>query len=120
MERVSGIGGFFFRSSDPAALQRWYEEVLGVKAVPDSYAERPWVQAEGETVFAPVEERSTMPGSPEHQWAINFRVDDLQAMVEQVRAAGAGVEVDPEEYPNGFFAWTSDPEGNRIQLWQPK
>ena len=51
--------------------------------MPGSYEEKPWIQAEGTTVFAPVEEGSTMPGSPEHQWAINFRVDDLQAMVEQ-------------------------------------
>lgn len=120
MERVSGIGGFFFRSRDPAALQRWYEDVLGVNAVPGSYGEEYWVQREGETVFAPLDPDSSMLGEPERQWAINFRVGDLEAMVAQVRAAGSEVEVDPEEYPNGWFAWTGDPEGNRVQLRQPK
>ncbi len=60
-----------------------------------------------------------MIGPPEHTWMINLRVSDLDAMVEQLRAAGVGVEVDPETYPNGRFAQTEDPEGNRIQLWQP-
>ena len=119
MERVTGIGGFFFRSRDPGGLQRWYEEVLGVSAAPRSNGEQSWVQQEGETVFAPFELDSEMIGPPEHTWMINFRVDDLEAMVAQVRAAGSEVEVDPEEYPNGWFAQTEDPEGNRVQLWQP-
>lgn len=77
------------------------------------------MQQEGETVLAPLDPDSEMPGAPERSWAINFRVDDLDAMAAQVRAAGAEVEIDPEDYPNGRFAWTADPEGNRIQLWQP-
>lgn len=120
MERVTGIGGFFFRSRDPAGLQRWYQEMLGVDAVPRSYEEGAWVQQEGETVFAPFDQDSEMIGPPEHTWMLNFRVTDLEAMVAQLRAAGAEVEVDPEEYPNGWFAQTEDPEGNRIQLWQPQ
>ena len=120
MERVTGIGGFFFRSREPDELRRWYEEVLGIPAPPDSYDEPAWIQREGETVFAPFTQDSEMIGPPEHTWMLNFRVNDLEAMVAQVRAAGADVEVDPEEYPNGWFAQTEDPEGNRIQLWQPK
>jgi glyoxylase I family protein len=119
VERVTGIGGFFFRSRDPEALQHWYEEVLGVIAVPRSYDQSCWVQQEGETVFAPLDPDSPMPGEG-REWSINFRVADLGAMVEQVRAAGSEVEVDPTEYPNGWFAQTQDPEGNRVQLWQPK
>ena len=120
MERVSGIGGFFFRSEDPKALARWYEEVLGVGGAPEAEGDQGWVQAAGETVFAPVDPDSEMPGSPERSWAINFRVDDFDAMVEQIRAAGTEVEVDPKHYSYGRFAWTADPEGNRIQLWQPE
>lgn len=120
MQRVTGIGGFFFRSQDPAGLARWYEEVLGVDGIPASYDDASWVQQEGETAFAPFDIDSEMIGPPEKTWAINFRVDDLEAMVEQVRASGAEVEIDPTEYPNGRFAQTQDPEGNQVQLWQPK
>ncbi|MDQ3103583.1 MAG: VOC family protein [Actinomycetota bacterium] len=120
MERVTGIGGFFFRSRDRAGLRRWYEDALGLPPPSASYDEPPWVQREGETVFEPFDLDSEMIGPPEHTWMLNFRVDDLDAMVAQLRAGGADVEVDPEEYPNGWFAQTKDPEGNRIQLWQPK
>jgi predicted enzyme related to lactoylglutathione lyase len=116
---VSGIGGFFFRSRDPAALTRWYQERLGVLTVPKSYSEGPWMQEAGETVFAPFDLDSEMIGPDEKKWMINFRVDDLEAIVAQLREAGEEVTVDPERYPNGLFADLWDPEGNRIQLWQP-
>jgi glyoxylase I family protein len=119
VERVTGIGGFFFRARDPEALKVWYQERLGVKPVPGSYEEDPWRQDEGETAFAPFELDSEMIGPPEHTWMINFRVADLEAIVEQLRAAGEEVDVDPERYPNGRFAALRDPEGNGIQLWQP-
>ena len=119
MERVTGIGGFFFRSRDPGGLAVWYQERLGIKTTPESYDEEPWRQEEGETVFQPFPEDSQMIGPPAHTWMINFRVGDLDALVEQLRAAGETVEVDPERYPNGRFAELRDPEGNGIQLWQP-
>jgi predicted enzyme related to lactoylglutathione lyase len=119
MERVTGIGGFFFRARDPARLTTWYEQRLGINPVPQSYDDEPWRQQEGYTAFAPFEQDSEMIGSPEHTWMINFRVADLDAMAEQLRAAGETVEVDPERYPNGRFAQLRDPEGNGIQLWEP-
>jgi glyoxylase I family protein len=119
VEAVNGIGGFFFRARDPAALAVWYQEQLGIKTVPETYEEGAWRQQEGETVFAPFPEDSRMIGPPEHTWMINFRVDDLDAIVTQLRDAGETVEVDPERYPNGRFAELRDPEGNGIQLWQP-
>jgi glyoxylase I family protein len=117
--RVTGIGGFFFRARDPEALAIWYEERLGVKPVPTSYGGEPWRQEEGVTVFAPFPQDSAMIGPPKHTWMINFRVDDLDAVAEQLRSAGETVDVDPERYPNGRFAEVRDPEGNGIQLWQP-
>jgi len=90
-----------------------------VKTVPSTYGEEPWRQQEGVTVFAPFPQDSDMIGPPEHTWMINFRVDDLDALAEQLRGAGETVEVDPERYPNGRFAELRDPEGNGIQLWQP-
>ncbi|MEQ9363180.1 MAG: VOC family protein [Leptospirales bacterium] len=119
MEKVTGIGGFFFRSRNPGALKEWYETHLGVKKVPDSYDEPAWSQAAGTTVFAPFEQYTEYFGRPEQQWMINFRVDDLNAMVKQLEAAGVKVEVDAEQYPNGRFAQLNDPEGNPIQLWEP-
>jgi glyoxylase I family protein len=114
VQRVTGIGGFFFRARDPGALKLWYQERLGVTTASES-----WRQEEGATVFAPFELDSKMIGPPEHTWMINFRVADLDAIVDQLRAAGESVEVDPERYPYGRFAELRDPEGNGIQLWQP-
>jgi glyoxylase I family protein len=119
VERVRGIGGFFFRANDPAALARWYEDRLGVTRVPASSDDPPWRQEEGETAFAPFEADSAMIGPPDRTWMINFRVADLDAFVDQLRAAGEEVQVDPERYPIGRFAELRDPEGNGIQLWQP-
>ena len=119
MERVTGIGGFFFRAGDPAALATWYEDRLGVTRVPTSYDDEPWRQSAGATAFAPFPRDAPMIGPPEHTWMINFRVDDLDAIVTQLRAAGETVDVDPQRYPNGLFAQLEDPEGNRVQLWQP-
>ena len=101
VERVTGIGGFFFRSDDPAALASWYEERLGVTGVPASYGDPPWKQQAGVTVFAPFPRDAPMIGPPEHSWMINFRVDDLDAIVTQLRTARETVDVDPQRYPNG-------------------
>ncbi|MCC5811876.1 MAG: VOC family protein [Ectothiorhodospiraceae bacterium] len=120
MERVTGIGGIFFRARDPGELAAWYERHLGVSKVPKTYDDDPWWQDEGPTVFAPLPADTEYFGRPEQTWLINFRVSNMDAMVAQLRDAGIAVEVDPTEYPNGRFARLCDPEGNPIQLWQPK
>jgi glyoxylase I family protein len=119
VERVTGIGGFFFRAIEPGALATWYRDRLGVDPVPQSYEQEPWRQEAGMTAFAPFDQDSEMIGPPEKTWMINFRVDDLDKIVDQLRSAGETVDVDPERYPNGRFAELRDPEGNGIQLWQP-
>lgn len=118
MERVTGIGGLFFKSQDPEGLARWYERHLGVTPPPASYDESSWWQAPGPTVFAAMNADSEHFGRPENTWAVTFRVQDLAAMVVQLERAGITVSIDPETYPNGRFAELSDPEGNPIQLWQ--
>ena len=120
MERVQGIGGFFFRARDPKAMAAWYADHLGVDLVPESYGMEPWTTEAGPTVFAPFEQATTYFGEARLQWMINFRVRDLDAMVAQLRAKGVTVEIDPEAYPNGRFAKLNDPDGNPIQLWQPE
>jgi glyoxylase I family protein len=119
VERVTGIGGLFFRSRDPAGLAAWYERHLGVTPVPLTYEETPWHQEAGPTVFAAFDQETDHFGRPEQQWMVNFRVRDLDAMVRQLRAAGLDVEVDDEDYPNGRFARVYDPEGNPVELWEP-
>lgn len=119
MEKVLGIGGFFFRAKDPKSLAKWYEDNLGVSIVPDDYGKPAWRTEAGTTVFAPFKQDTDYFGDMKNQWMINFRVRDLDAMADQLRANGAAVDVDPEEYPNGRFAKLYDPEGNPIQLWQP-
>lgn len=119
MQKVLGIGGLFFRSEHPEQLAQWYEQHLGISVVPQSYDEEPWRQEGGITVFAPFKKDTMYFGRPEQGWMINFRVGDLQAMIAQLRAAGIAVE-DPQSYPNGDFARLHDPEGNPIELWEPK
>lgn len=120
MHTVTGVGGFFFRSDDPAALAAWYARHLGVTQVPQSYDDPVWHQHAGPTVFAPFERDTDYFGDPAQGWMINFRVADLEGMVAQLRAAGIAVEVDPTPQPNGWFARLHDPDGNPIELWQPK
>ena len=119
MEKVTGIGGFFFRAKDPAALAKWYADNLGVSITPTSYEEEPWKQEAGATVFGPFSEDTDYFGDRNQQWMINFRVKDLDAMAAQLKSANIEIEVDPDTYPNGRFARLADPEGNPIQLWEP-
>jgi predicted enzyme related to lactoylglutathione lyase len=119
MARVTGIGGVFLRSRDPNGLARWYTETLGV----DSYSEeqdRTWWQEEGPTVFSPFAEDTEYFGRREQQAMLNFRVDDLDGMLAQLRDAGASVDEKIEEMAGiGRFGWATDPEGNRFELWEP-
>jgi glyoxylase I family protein len=119
MERVTGVGGFFFRAKDPKALAKWYEDNLGIPPVPSAYDAPSWETEAGTTVFAPFPEDTSYFGDPAQQWMLNFRVHDLDKMAAQLRGNGVAVEIDPEHYPNGRFAKVLDPEGNPIQLWQP-
>jgi glyoxylase I family protein len=119
MEKVSGIGGFFFRATDPASLGQWYRDHLGVTPVPSGYDEPAWSQEGGPTVFAPFPADTDYFGDAGKVWMINFRVTNIDAMMAQLRAAGIPVELDKNPYPNGRFARLRDPEGNPIELWEP-
>lgn len=87
--------------------------------MPTRYEEVPWHQAAGPTVFASFRKDTRYFGRPEQAWMVNFRVADLKTMVAQLHAAGITVEA-PESHPNGHFARLHDPEGNPIELWEPK
>ncbi len=118
---VTGIGGFFFRAKDPQALAAWYYNMLGVELTPKNYDDPPWRTAAGTTVFEPFPVETEYFGDQSVGWMINFRVDDLDAVIERLRAHGHGAayEGGGEPFPNGRFAKLHDPEGNAIQLWEP-
>ena len=113
MAKVTGIGGVFFRASDPAALSAWYETHLGVAGF--------WEQDGGLTVFAPFK-ADTDYFATDKQWMINLRVDDLDGLMKSLGAAGIAIETRPDEWDSaeaGKFARIHDPDGNPIELWQP-
>ena len=118
-ESVTGIGGFFFRASDPKALAQWYQDHLGIFITPQSKSDPVWTQHAGPTSFTPFPEKTSYFGDSSKQWMINFRVSNLDRLAAQLQAAGTVVKVDPTAYPYGRFAHLHDPEGNRIELWQP-
>jgi predicted enzyme related to lactoylglutathione lyase len=116
MERVLGIGGHFMRAVDPVALAAWYRDCLGL----DTDENGVWRQVAGPTVFATFESETDYFGSRAQQVMINFRVRDLDAMLAQLRAKGADVAEETQDMEGvGRFGWVTDPEGNRIELWQP-
>lgn len=122
MVTLTGIGGVFFRARDPQALAAWYDTHFGIPPVPTSAEGRVWQQQAGPTVFAPFPEDTEYFGDQNRQWMLNFRVADLDAAMAEL--ADAGIEVTlwpqtPEMEAVGRFAHLHDPEGNRIELWEP-
>jgi predicted enzyme related to lactoylglutathione lyase len=116
MERVLGVGGYFLRATGPATLGAWYRECLGL----DTDDNGLWHPSAGATVFATFETETEYFGSRTQQTMLNFRVRDLDAMLAQLRDKGAGVAEEIQEMEGvGRFGWVTDPEGNRIELWQP-
>lgn len=120
MEKVLGIGGFFFRAENPEELMNWYANNLGIDLPPQDQDTPPWQQQAGYTVFTPFPKDTDYFGREEQQWMINFRVSNLDLMVAQLRQNGIAVTVDTEVYSYGRFAHLNDPEGNPIQLWEPE
>ena len=104
------------RAADPVALAAWYRDYLGLDADENGM----WRQEAGVTVFATFESGTEYFGSPAQQTMLNFRVRDLEAMLAQLRDMGADVAKEAQDMEGvGRFGWVTDPEGNRIELWQP-
>lgn len=124
--KVAGLGGIFFRAKEPKALAAWYRENLGIPVDPDQTYATLAVERPGHENAAPVEMVwSVMPENTKYfgpgaaGWMVNYRVDDLDALVAQLRAAGGWVSEKIEDTDFGRFAWATDPEGTRFELWQP-
>lgn len=116
MARAVGIGGVFFRAADAAGLAEWYEKHLGI----DDLHKSVWHQEAGVTIFGPFARNSEYFGRAEQQWMINFRVDDLDALIAKLTADGVEVETRAEwDSEVGRFARIHDPEGNPVELCEP-
>jgi predicted enzyme related to lactoylglutathione lyase len=124
MKRVTGIGGIFFKARDPAALRAWYQRHLGIDVQAWGGTAFSWADGEGRPVagstvwsIAGAEGEPFAPGTA--AFMVNYRVEDLHGLVSALRAEGCNVldRVDDSEY--GKFAWVIDPEGNKVELWQP-
>lgn len=121
MERVTGIGGVFFKAKDPAALAAWYREHLGVPVEAEQAFGTLSSAGAGEmTVWSAFPSDTGYFGGGPAPFMINYRVSDLDAMLAQLRAAGAVVDGRVEDYDYGRFGWAADPEGNRFELWEPR
>ena len=119
MAKATGVGGVFLRARDPEALYRWYEEHLGIPRSPDGSFMFMGEEAQGVTVFALFPADTDYFGPGKQAAMINFRVDDLDGVLERLRSAGVAVEA-PQDYSYGRFGWFADPEGNRVELWESK
>ncbi len=124
MKKVTGIGGIFFRANDPVALRAWYKAHLGIEVQDWGGAIFRWSEghghpAAGTTVWSISEGggENFAPGTP--AFMVNYRVADLRALVDQLRKEGCNVVERTEESEYGKFGWVIDPEGNKVELWEP-
>ncbi len=124
MKRVTGIGGIFFKAKDAPALHAWYRRHLGIDVQDWGGASFTWADGEGKPVagttawlVTPESSRQFAPSTA--PFMVNYRVDDLDALLEVLREEGCDVlkKADDSEY--GKFGWVVDPEGNKVELWQP-
>jgi predicted enzyme related to lactoylglutathione lyase len=123
MAKVLGVGGIFFKARDPAALRQWYTDALGIEMhdwggavlLPDAMAAHPGAA----TVFSPFKADTTYFEPSTKDFMINLAVDDLDGMLARLKQHGVDAKVLPDE-PNGRFAHLVDPEGTKIELWEPK
>ena len=124
MARVTGVGGVFFKSrGDHAALAAWYQKHLGLPLQDFGGAILRWpddkAEDRGLTVWHVAGKDSSWFGPSDSPFMINYRVDDLGAMLSQLGAGGVSVLKGPESHENGKFAWIMDPDGNKVELWEP-
>jgi predicted enzyme related to lactoylglutathione lyase len=125
MVKITGIGGVFFKSKgDPAALAAWYEKHLGLPLEPWGGGALRWPEDKaddkGVTAWAVAKADSKWFAPSEAPFMINYRVDDLAGMLARLKASGIDVLQGPESHENGKFAWIVDPDGNKVELWEPK
>ncbi|WP_046744006.1 VOC family protein [Kordia zhangzhouensis] len=120
-KRVTGLGGFFFKTEDPKALKNWYGTHLGLP-VDDYGCTFWWKDKDGKdcsTQWSPFSKETTYFKPSEKQFMMNFRVENLVELLETLRQEGVTIVGEIEEYEYGKFGWILDLEGNKIELWEP-
>jgi predicted enzyme related to lactoylglutathione lyase len=119
MAKAVGVGGIFLKAQDPAALSAWYATHLGIPTQGGGTLAFDGPEAAGMTVFAHFPKDSGYFGDSGQLSMVNFRVDDLDQLLVQLAAAEVRIDPKREDHEYGRFAWIWDPEGNRVELWQP-
>jgi predicted enzyme related to lactoylglutathione lyase len=125
MAKVTGIGGVFLKSTnDNKDLAAWYVKHLGLKLEDFGGAILKWsddkAEDRGLTVWCVAEKESKWFSPSQSSFMINYRVDDMNELLAQLKHAGVSIVQGPESHENGKFAWIMDPEGNKVELWEPK
>lgn len=119
MAKAVGVGGIFLKAKDPKGLAAWYAAHLGIPKGEGGTLAFDGPSSAGMTVFAHFPTDTAYFGDGGQQSLVNFRVDDLDGLLAQLAAAGVRVDPKREDYEYGRFAWIWDPEGNRVELWEP-
>jgi predicted enzyme related to lactoylglutathione lyase len=128
MKRVTGLGGVFFRAKDPPAIAKWYKQHLGIPAMVSeqgtamsvfSWREKGRGGADGVTVWSAFPRTTKYFGKSGQTWMFNYRVADLEKLLAALRSEGVEVDDHVESSDYGRFGWIVDPEGNRVELWEP-
>jgi predicted enzyme related to lactoylglutathione lyase len=124
MKRVTGIGGIFFNAQDPVSLRAWYKRHLGIDVQEWGGAAFTWTDEHGKpvtgtTIWTVGDTKNNSFAPSTSSFMVNYRVADLHALVTALRAEGCNVLEKVEESEYGKFAWVIDPEGNKVELWEP-
>ena len=124
MKRVTGIGGVFLKSKDAKALAAWYDKHLGFSFGENLYVSFKWINENnpavpGNTVFSFFKRESNYFDPSASPFMINFRVQDLKALLEKLKEEGVQIVGNIQEEEYGKFGWIMDPDGNKIELWEP-
>lgn len=125
MKRVTGLGGVFFKTTDPKKIKEWYGKHLGLPV--DEYgASFKWIDpdnkegAQAQTAWSPFKEDTTYFNPSEKQFMFNYRVENLVELLKVLTEEGVQIVGEMQEYSYGKFGWIMDPDGNKIELWEPK
>lgn len=120
-KRVTGLGGFFFKTKNPEETKKWYKDHLGLP-VDDYGCTFWWKDTKGNdcsTQWSPFKEDTNYFSPSKKQFMMNFRVENLKELLATLKEEGVTIVGDVEEYDYGKFGWILDPEGNKIELWEP-
>jgi predicted enzyme related to lactoylglutathione lyase len=119
MQRVTGIGGIFFKARDPIALRAWYQKHLGIDVQDWGGATFTWGTSGGTTIWNVSDSSGDYFAPSTSNFMVNYRVADLHALLAALRAEGCNVLEKIEDSEFGKFGWVIDPEGSKIELWEP-